>query len=337
MTVRSGLGKWGLVLGAILLFWGVGCETPSYAPSSAPSSARSTITSATDASAPSPDDTPNYAAPPYYRVSGRGGATLYLLGTVHLGPPDGWDFAPRIDQDLAEADAFIMELDLRSLDNEAVGNAMAARVILPAGTELGDVTSPETQKLIEENDALITSLGMPPLARKFRKPWYLAISLLQVAIARTPYELEASAENQIVALIGDRPLSGLETFDAQLGLFDSLSMPLQDLLLRDSLGRLDETAAEMERLVNAWKASDRASLHEISRQGIDEYPDLEAFYDVLLRDRNRSWVVPLRERLDHAGLANTRIFVAVGALHLVGNDGVPALLEAAGYDVERLY
>ena len=140
-----------------------------------------------------------------------------------------------------------------------------------------------------------------------------------------------------MAQIGDRPLSGLESFDEQLGLFDSLSVRLQDLILRDSLGRLDETAAEMELLVDAWQVSDRPRLEEISRQGIDEYPDLEAFYDVLLRDRNQNWVAPLSAHLDDAEQANTNVFVAVGALHLVGDDGVPALLEAAGYEVEVIF
>ena len=335
ITVRNSLGTWGLVLGASLLFWGLGCETPS-SPAISPATSAQPGAAST-ASTPVSAQNPNYAAPPYYRVTSRAGATLYLLGTVHLGPSGGWDFDARIDADLAAADTFIMELDLRSLNNDALGTSIAKHAILPAETELIDVISPETEKLIEENDALITSLGVPPLARRRLKPWYLAISLIQVAIARTPFSLEASAENQIVAQIGDRPLSGLESFDEQLGLFDSLSVRLQDLILRDSLGRLDETAAEMELLVDAWQVSDRPRLEEISRQGIDEYPDLEAFYDVLLRDRNQNWVAPLSAHLDDAEQANTNVFVAVGALHLVGDDGVPALLEAAGYEVEVIF
>ena len=62
-------------------------------------------------------------------------------------------------------------------------------------------------------------------------------------------------------------------------------------------------------------------------------PDLGAFYEVLLDGRNRTWLGPLVDWLEDPRLADTTILVAVGALHLVGPQGVPELLRADGYRV----
>lgn len=316
-----------LILAALALF---GCAAPPFATDSSHGASGSSLSDSLSSGT-------DVATPPFFRVESTGGATLLLLGTIHLGPEEGWQLSPEIEQGLETADRFAMEIDFRSLDLDEVGSALARRVILPVGTLLDDSISPETAKLISENEALITSLGAPEKARRRLKPWYLATNLLQVAIGKTRYALEQSADNVILNAIGDRPLFGLETFDGQLGMLDELSPQLQDMMLRDTLGRLDETLAEMDKLIRAWKVGDRAALEIISRQGIEEMPELEAFYDILLTDRNRTWLTPLRAALVDPEQAGSTLFVAVGALHLVGNDGVPRLLEAAGYKVTTIH
>ena len=277
------------------------------------------------------------AEPPFFRVEAKGGATLLLLGTIHIGPEEGWKLSAEVERSLVEADAFAMEIDLRNLNPDAVGSSLARLVVLPVDTTLDDVISPETAKLISENEALIASLGAPEQTRRRLKPWYLAMSLLQVAIGKTQFSLEKSAESLILEAAADRPLRGLETFDEQLSMLNELSVSLQDAMLRDTLGRLDETLAEMNRLIHAWESGDRDELMAISRQGISEMPELEDFYDVLLTDRNQKWLGPLREALEDPKQADSVLFVAVGALHLVGPDGVPQLLKDAGYEVSTIH
>ena len=71
---------------------------------------------------------------------------------------------------------------------------------------------------------------------------------------------------------------------------------------------------------------------ETNQRMRDEYPGL---YDRINRDRNLAWLPVLQERLDRGG-NDDDVLVVVGALHLLGDDGLVHLLREAGYTVERL-
>lgn len=272
--------------------------------------------------------------PPYYRVGGGAGATLLVLGTIHLGPPGGWRLSSEIERGLREADSFVLEIDLRESTEEQVSTVLAARVVLPVSVTLEDVISPETAKLLAENEDTLARLGFPVLARKRLKPWFLAVALTESTNRLSGFEAGESVENSILGAIGDRPLVGLETFEEQLALFDALSPQIQDIILRDTVLRLDESAAEFAALVRAWARSDEQALLEIAYQGTGEMPELADFYEILLEGRNRRWLEQLAPMLTDPALAGETVFVGVGALHLVGPTSLIGGLEARGFDIE---
>lgn len=275
--------------------------------------------------------------PPYYRIEGRGGATLLIMGTIHLGPSDGWRFSPDLLRGLKESDSFFLEIDLRDVTEEKVSTVLANRVILPTSVTIEEVVSPETAKLLEEHDPLLTQLGLPEGARRRFKPWFLAVKIVEAASAQSGYSGAHSAESVILAGRGDRPLVGLETFDGQLAMFDALSPRHQDLMLNDTLNRLERTVEDIEDLLRAWGRNDEETLEQIAYQGMDDLPELQGFYDILFGERNRNWVRQLSPFLNDPERAGETIFVAVGALHLVGSESVIRLLEAAGFRAEALH
>lgn len=277
------------------------------------------------------------AHPPFHLVASRGGAQLALLGTVHAGPAEGWSFPEEIEAAFARSDALVLEVDLASLDQKTFGDAIAARAILQDGKRLPDVLSPETRAMIDERDSALSAAGLPAAARSLYEPWFLTLSLVELISRGTPYSLEAGVENGLLARRGDRPVIGLETIGEQLDLFDRLDPALQDLILRDTLARLPEAAAELEVLIEAWRIGDRAELFAQTRAGVDELPALEAFYVALVDQRNERWARQLDEMLRDPARAGQTLFVAVGAMHLVGEVGVPRLLERAGHDVTLVH
>jgi len=310
----------GLGPALVALFLSLGCSTPPAAP----------IASARDIAA-------RTVTPPYYRIEGGGGASLLIMGTIHLGPIEGWRFSSALLRGLAEADSFILETDLRKATEAEVSTVLANRVVLPISVTIEDVVSPETAQLLEENDLLLSELGMPALARRRLKPWFLAVGMIEAASAQSGYSVEHSVENEILAGLGDRPLAGLETFDDQLALFDTLSPRHQDLMLRDTLSRLDETVEGIEDLIVAWGRNDGQALTQIAYQGVEEAPELEEFYDILLRERNLNWAIALARILEDPERDGETIFVAVGALHLVGSDSLIQKLELEGYPADALH
>ena len=279
---------------------------------------------------------PEFATPPFYRIEGDGGATLLLMGTIHLGPAEGWPFSPALLQGLDRADRFVLELDLRKATEESVSTLLANSVVVQPPNSLTDLVSPETARLLEENDATLAAMGMPRNARNWKKPWYIALWLLESASTRSGFEASASAEDVILEALGTRPLLGLETVEEQLGIFDDLSPHLQDMMLQDSLLRLDTAVEEIRSLANAWRRGDERAMEEMAREGVDELPGLKEFYDAVLTDRNLRWMTVFKSFLDDAEYAGETIFVGVGALHLVGDDGLVHLLRESGYDAEPI-
>lgn len=196
------------------------------------------------------------ATPPFFLVQGHGGAHLDILGTIHLGPTDGWTFAPPIGRALAKADSFMLEIDLRALDSNWAGDVLASLAILPVGTTLDDVVSPETSKLLDQHDSALAEIDFPRNARRHKKPWYLVTRIVSLDSQKSGFDPSQSVESAILSVAGDRPLMALETFEDQVRLLDQLSPRIQDIMLRDALERRHESTADIEALVEAWTNND---------------------------------------------------------------------------------
>src|SRR5262249_2449578 len=126
-----------------------------------------------------------------------------------------------------------------------------------------------------------------------------------------------------------KPISGLETFESQMSIFDGLSAREQESMLRETLEEMDQLQKSAERIVQAWLTGDTASLEESLLSGMRAYPDL---YQRLLVARNRRWLPQIEALIKQGGNA----LIVVGAAHLVGKDGLIELLRQQGYTVEQL-
>ena len=280
---------------------------------------------------------PSAEAPPFFPVKGGDGADLFLLGTVHLGPEEGWTYPRSIRRALDKAETVMLEIDPRLLDEETVSQAVFERVLLPDGQRLSKILSPETRALVEQYDREFAAAGLPFLAREGLYPWFVATSLIELASTRSGYSGKASADSQVIAALGGREFIAFETFEEQLGFFSALDLSVQDLLLRDTLERWDESTDSVKELVQAWQRGDTKKLGELSREGLAEHPELDDFFDVLLDQRNQAWANQLIPMLEDPERAGTEIFVGVGAFHLIGPDSLPDLLQKAGYRVKGKY
>jgi uncharacterized protein len=276
------------------------------------------------------------ATPPFFEVEGRGGATLQLLGTIHVGPAAGWSFPTHVEQAIRQASAIVIEIDLRDVTEESSSQAVMRHGILPADLPLSRVISPETAKLIADNEALLTMSGLPGHVREAMQPWLIAIMLVETMMQQLDYSTDQAVEEMLMSALGDRELVGLETLDEQLAFFGDLPLEIQELLLQDTLIGYESAAADLEALIAAWRINDQASLLRLARDGTEDLPELDALYEVILDGRNRNWIPRLIELLEDPRRADTTVLVGVGAQHLIGPTGVPNLLREAGYSVSTL-
>ena len=129
---------------------------------------------------------------------------------------------------------------------------------------------------------------------------------------------------------------GLESLEEQVAAFDAIPSDTQLALLQHAVDHRDELDAEVEPTLRAWLDRDLASLSRITVSMGKGDPELARHYAVLTRHIIDGRSALMAHRL-FLPLRRGRVFVAVGALHLPGKQGLLELLKAQGYRVQRVY
>jgi uncharacterized protein YbaP (TraB family) len=268
------------------------------------------------------------ADPAAWRVTGKNGSEVTLLGSMHVLRPSDYPLPPNIDALVAGADRIVMEVDLDDFDPVAQQRLVLETAMLPQGTVLKDVLDDDVYAKTEQR---LGTLGVDVGALERFEPWFLAITALDLGMRKLGFQSERGVEQYIVgrSRATGKEIVGLETIEFQMGLFDSLPPEQQQALLEQTLDELDEGSAVLDQMVTAWRAGE---LESLSTELFDEFKDYPGLYEKLVTKRNRSWVPKLEGMLGDGG----HHLVVVGALHLVGPGNVIELLRSSGHDVQRL-
>jgi uncharacterized protein YbaP (TraB family) len=239
---------------------------------------------------------------------------------------DYYPLNPSLNTAFEDSNLLVEELDLGEMLDPAAQLKMLSRGMLPAGQLLEEVVSPATFALVSKT---VGDLGLPIEPLKRFKPWMLALTLLGLQWQQAGFDPQLGLDRHFYdrAKSEGRAIEGLETLDYQIRRFDEIPMSEQDHLLAETLKTLATEIASVKTLADAWKAGDIAALERIVLKDLKAEPKM---YQRLLVDRNRNWLPKIEALLERS-----RAFVVVGAAHLVGPDGLLALLKAKGYVVEQ--
>ena len=175
------------------------------------------------------------------------------------------------------------------------------------------------------------ALGVEPAMLDRFRPWFAAITLVQVQLMKLGFDPEAGVEKRRMRrAAGDgKKIEGLETVREQLEIMARLPDEQQREFLLYSVEDAERMASEVDELLAAWRTGDAAGMAKLLQEGFDEYPDL---YRPLTVERNRKWLPRIEQLLDD----REDYLVVVGALHLVGKESVIDLLERKGHKVKQL-
>lgn len=268
----------------------------------------------------------------FYEVR-KGGQKAYLYGTIHLGRPDFYPLDLATTRALAQSSELVVELDATQADK--VQAALLQNGILPRGQTLDAVLPPELGKRLQ---AQLDAQGIPKAAVQPIKPWMAGLTLLAGLIQKMGYDPALATDFYLIQLARQfgKPIAELESAGEQFSLFDRLPHQDQLVYLEESLSLLENQQAQtdLEALIAAWLASDAQALHQLTLKSLRDSPRSAAWMErVLIRERNSG----MASKVDQMITNGHTPFVAVGALHLTGETGLPALLEAKGYRVTNLY
>lgn len=239
-------------------------------------------------------------------------APSYLFGTLHLGFRADQELPDWVWDKLSACDTFVMETNLGSVDLLEVTRLAS----LPEGQSLSEMLPADNwQELVEMT-------GLPESSLQSRQPWF-ASQLVFQHLYPTPVPLDLALMQRAGEL--HKEIAFLEDWKFQLGVLARTitADDLAELLVPEGKGR-----KEMAELIAAYRSGDFEKLAELSE---GERADDPQRHEVLLAARNRDWIPKLKPHLDRG-----RTFVAVGAAHFPGTDGLIELLRSEGYVLTRV-
>jgi uncharacterized protein YbaP (TraB family) len=256
-------------------------------------------------------------------------STLYLFGTVHVRRPGTPWGGANAQAALQSADEVWTELEISP---EADAQAQAMMMQLGAAPPDRPLSSWLSEAEYKRFSDLTQRLGAPAASFERMQPWLAALTLSVLPMMRAGYDPQSGVDRAIDASAdaAGKNRRAFETMQQQLGFLADLSPEMQREMLLDAINESEEGPSELNDLTNAWERGDTGRLQRFVVDDMRrQYPEL---YQTLFVRRNRAWVETLMREMDGAGVD----FVAVGAGHLVGSDGLVEQLRRRGVRVERV-
>lgn len=259
-----------------------------------------------------------------WRIDRPGLAPSYLFGTIHADDERALVLSTPARRAFARSRRFALEM----INDETASRRFRAAMVTREPRLAGVLGVDDFARV----EALLGERGIAREARGRLKPWAALLMLIQ------PPAAAGLLLDQLLLIDAERagkPVTALETVDEQIAAFDTMAESTQVALLRHVLTRQDEIVEAARTLTTAYLEADLGAMWRANLAAMGDDPALaaehEIFIERLLFARNRRFaerLVPL--------LARGGVFAAFGALHLHGEDGVPALLRQRGWRVTPL-
>ncbi len=257
-----------------------------------------------------------------WEISGNGLKNpSYLFGTFHMLCKDDIRFSQNLQAALKYSNEVYFELDL---DDPAstIGGIFFMNM---KDKTLKDLYSEAEYTKISKffKDSLKTDINF----MKKMKPMMLE-ALLYPRMMPCNNATGVEMELMTIAKQQKKEIKGLETIEFQASMFDSIPYAEQAKALLKDIDSSALAKVYFAKMVNIYKTQQTDKLVELMN---DESFGETGNNDLLLKNRNQNWVKQLKPILQKQS-----IFMAVGAGHLFGKDGLIGMLRKAGYRVRGI-
>lgn len=262
-----------------------------------------------------------------WKVEGEGGSIAYLLGSLHVLTPEWYPLSSTINQAFADSKTLVEEVDIDETSDPTLMMSVISKAMLTDGKTLDQVVAPEVFAEVKQR---AEKSGLPMMALQRMKPWLVAITLMTPTLQAAGFKPELGVDRHFYdrAKAAGMKRQALETISYQLDRFDQLSPKLQADLLKTTMEDMDTEVTGVKEMAQAWSSGNVSSMEKMTLAALKESPEL---YARLLVERNANWIPHVEACLRE----KSGCFIVVGAAHLVGPDGLPALLAKKGYKVTQ--
>ncbi len=260
-----------------------------------------------------------------WRIS-KGSDQLLIGGTVHLLPPAQYPLPAEFDAAFQHSDVLVLETDLAPMQDQARAASLQQQLLYPAGTtlssKLAEKTRQQLQDILQRHQLTLTQV------EQFR-PGMLVTQLTLLELQQHQFTSPGVDQHYLtLAQQQNKTLKYLESIEFQLKLLAGLGEGREDLFLQHALSDVSETADMMAKALSAWRSGDLAAVEQLVLAPV-KTADAQTYQQMFVA-RNQAWLPQIQALFGN----KEQEFVLVGLGHLAGTEGVLALLQQAGYQVE---
>jgi|CXWL01.1.fsa_nt_gi uncharacterized protein YbaP (TraB family) len=241
---------------------------------------------------------------------------LRILGTCHTLQATDYPISLAYEAAYVSSSRVVLEADARAPELRTMG--------LSAGDDALVHQDPELYRQVQ---AALVAFGQDVSSLPSSKPWHAGLRLGLGLLQREGFDYRYSLDGYLRGRAeGDgKAIEFLETPTDQLRCFEIQPLATQLHWLRFALAHEAWGVQQIHRIVNGWRRSDTVEVASALSDYLNLLPDL---YRCLIIGRNHAW---LRRIETIAGEAPSTL-VCVGALHCVGEFGLPELLKGKGWE-----
>jgi len=254
-------------------------------------------------------------------------ATSYLLGSVHVARPDFYPLDRRVEQAFAQCSVLAVEADI-SGGLEHLADMVKDLGCYPEGDDgLERHISPKIRQLLEKQHVDVAQLRQ-------LKPWLAAVFFETKLLESLGFNHKIGIDQHFVDAARQRrlPVRQLEGVEGQLRFLADTPQDCAEAQLYEILRDVQNKGRIVKKTMALWQAGDDEALARLLVKDLKAHPEYRACLDRLLGQRNRA----MAEIVDGWLGEGEPVFAVVGVAHLVGPDGLVALLRAKGHDVTQV-
>lgn len=242
----------------------------------------------------------------------KDGQTLYIFGTMHILTEQYYNLDKTVTKALKKSDTLFLETT--DMEDPKVQVEMMQMLKLPANQTLKDLIRPtlydSLTQYFKQNHPLL-----PFEKLEKQHPFLITQMLTMMEIyGKKTYQLESELTK--LAKANKQPTVGFESALEQLGFIDSLGY--NEMLV--SLIEEGDSQTSLEDLMKVYATCDTTKMSEMGGEMNSEMED------ILLNQRNEKWIQVISKSTGDN-------FIAVGALHLLGKNGLLIQLQKLGYTI----
>lgn len=246
----------------------------------------------------------------------------YLFGTIHIIPKEDFFYPTGTLSAIEQTKTMVFEIDMSVMTDMSQQMALMGKAVMKDGKKLSDLLSEEEYSIVKKH---FDEMGLPLGLFERMKPAFLTIFASEDMSPDVLQNGDMKSYEMAFLEIGESKemeTGGLETVEYQLSVFDSIPYTDQAKMLVESIQNADNGEDELDKMIAIYKEQDLKGMQDMFSD--ESMGDM----DILLNNRNKNWIAPMKEYM-----SKSPTFFAVGAGHLVGEEGVIALLRAEGYTV----